>query len=290
MKPIAIGTSVCSLSALALTLLFQGSAVGADATPGQPSVERITPHCGAADGPALANADTIAAGRFAKAVCPRPEILGTLKRIDTLAQRLMPQLQPAWRATLNAQQAAFAQTANNCPSDQAGLARCLADAIDQRLKDLEDLQAGIEDPAPPCTSADVSIVDAHAGDAGMSHQFSAWLFRYHGSSRCRISGYPAIAVSDVSGRPRPSLAVYSGNTYFAQMTGTPLPVTLSAANRSAWFGIETASACDPPSSLTVKVALPGSTTWLHTLSFPYANCAVTVTPVAAMSTLHAFLQ
>lgn len=290
MKRISISHMAASLSVLALLVLFSSGRACAEESRGSPTLALITPHCGASAGAAQTGDDSLVVTQFEGAVCPRPDLLATLQHIDKLAQKLMPGLPPAWRESLAAQQAAFPQTVNNCPAGKPALEQCLADSINQRLKDLEDLQASIKLPARPCTPSEVSILDGHDGDAGMSHQFAAYLFRYNGSGRCQISGYPAMEVTGANGQPQPSLAVYSGKTYFTQMTGAPLPVTLSAANRSAWFGVETASACERPSSLNVKIALPKSATWIRTLSFPDANCAVTITPVSAMSTLHALLQ
>jgi hypothetical protein len=124
----------------------------------------------------------------------------------------------------------------------------------------------------------------------MSKQFHTYLIRYNGSSTCQVRGYPSIAVLDAKGTRQPMLSVYSDQTYFESSPGVPLPVRLSATNPSAWFGIETASACDAPLSQTVKVALPLSQDWLRTLDFPDADCQVVVTPVAAMSTMRPAVQ
>jgi hypothetical protein len=245
------------------------------------------PHCGVWDD---AQDSMLPAHQFAEVVCARKDLLATLRQVDTLVKQLRPRLDPLSRIALDAQQAEFAQTPYNCPTGQTALARCIAAAVDQRLKDIQDLKADIDESPPDCAPADVSIMDGDVSDAGMSHQFSTYLIRYKGSAACRIRGYPTTFVSDKSGDTRLSTAIQSGNTSFTRLVGAPLPVMLSARNRLAWFGIQTVSACDSSSGLYVKVALPSSQEWLRTLAFPYANCSVAVTPVGMLSTLRSSVK
>lgn len=250
----------------------------------------IVPHCGDPSDPMKAS--PMAAG-FASVVCGDPHLLATVRQIETQARQLQPRLTPAWRTPFDMQEAAFPQTAYECPQDKQKLAACIAKAVAQRLRDVTDFAANVDRPLFDCKPSEVSLKRGEVGDAGMSQALDTYLIEYHGATTCRVRGYPAIQVVDAKGKPQPTLAVYSGRTYFTDLPGPPLPVTLSPQNNQAWFGIHTATACDPPYGLTVKVALPVSgkaaspvsRTWLETLHFPHASCPVTVTPISMISTL-----
>ncbi|RKE73407.1 lysozyme inhibitor LprI family protein [Pseudorhodoplanes sinuspersici] len=245
------------------------------------ALTKLAPHCAA---PTEITANAPPSRQFAKALCDDKNLLEKARQIDSIASELQDRLSPAWRAAFDMQQAAIPLTPNNCPP--AKVSDCVARVIDQRLQDVRDLSANLDKPLPDCNPADIAIRDSSVGDAGMSHTISAYLIDYSGTAPCRLRGYPTALVYDAMNKPQPDDVVYSNGTYFARSTGVPLPVTLSPQNRTAWFAIETASACDGPGERSVKVALPLQRAWLRTIKPPNANCRqVTVTPVAMISTL-----
>jgi uncharacterized protein YecT (DUF1311 family) len=244
----------------------------------------IVPHCNDPADPMKASLVTTS---FFNVVCSDPRLQDAVRRIEAQARQLQPRLPLAWRVTFDEQEAAFPTLTQQCPQAGKALERCVAIAIQQRLQDLTDLAYSLDTKLPDCMPADLSIKDSGLGDAGMSKVFNAYLLEYRGIAPCRIRGYPSIRISAANGRAMPDYAIYSGTVHYASReTGAPLPITFSPKSRHAWFGIETATACDDvPGGFNVKVALPLSQEWLDTLKFPQANCSIAVTPVNMISTL-----
>jgi uncharacterized protein YecT (DUF1311 family) len=242
----------------------------------------VVPRCGDPSDPMKASA--IEAG-FATVVCRDPQLLGAVRQIESRARELQPRLTPVSRIAFDAQEAAFPQTAYGCPQDREKLVSCVATAIAQRLQDVADLAANLDRRLPDCKPSELSLSKGEVGDGGMSKTLNTYLLQYAGTEACRIRGFPTIQVENAKGGSRPRAVVYAGQTWSSSLPGAPLPVTLSAKNNSVWFGILTASACDPPYGINVKVALPLSSVWLATLRFPDASCPVTVTPIGMISTL-----
>lgn len=242
----------------------------------------IVPRCGDPADPMQTSA--MEAG-FAKVVCGDPHLLDAVRQIEAQSRQLQPRLRPAWRVAFDTQEAAFPQTASQCPQAKEKLGPCIAQAIAQRLQDVTDFATHLDRRLPDCKPSELSLKRGEVGDGGMSQVLNTYLIAYKGSTACRVRGFPTIQVDNAKGKPQPTAAAYSGRTYFTDLRGAPLPVTLSPKNNTAWFGLHTATACDPPYGLTVKVALPLSRTWLETLPFPHASCPVTVTPISMISTL-----
>lgn len=243
----------------------------------------VVPRCKDPSDPMKASVTTAA---FAKVACSDGQLMEKLGAIEAQARLLRPRLSAAWRAAFDLQQAAFPASASQCPSDKDALYSCVAKAVEQRSRDISDLAANLDKALPDCSADDLTLKEGGVGDAGMSQVFNTYLLEYHGRVMCRIRGYPAIRVYDASGKLLPDHAAYASQGYFSSnLGGGPLPVTLSPDNKSAWFGIHTATACDSPAGLSVDVALPLSTEKLGSLKLPTANCPVTVTPISMISTL-----
>lgn len=249
----------------------------------------IVPRCDDAADPMRASAMD---KPFAEAVCSDPALLDAVRQVEAQARQLQPRLPPAWRVTFDQQEAAFPGLAQQCPPTGKALQQCIATAVRERAQDLADLASNLQMRLPDCKPGDFSLRDSGVGDAGMSKLLNTYLLEYKGATRCQIRGYPSIQVSTADGRAKPDMAIYSASAYYvAAGTGAPLPIVFSPANRRAWFGIQTATACDDvPGGYQVRVALPLSQAWLGSLKFPQANCAVVVTPVGMISSLRASVR
>lgn len=229
---------------------------------------------------------------FDRVVCGKGDLLRKMRQIEEMGNDLLPRLPAAWKPAFAAQQSGFPGMGSGCMAGQ--IEECVSQAIDQRIQDLKDFASYLGKSLPTCQPEDVAIKDSGYGDAGMSQNLTAYLIEYSGTNPCRLHGYPAVVVRDGKGKPQWTAVEYSGSTYFSQIVGPPLPVTLSKDNSTVWFGLHTANACDPlpdGEHLTVDVALPLSRIRIHTITLDYANCLpITVTPIAMISTVRSLIQ
>ncbi|MDZ5696285.1 DUF4232 domain-containing protein [Chelativorans sp. M5D2P16] len=273
----------------AISTVLPALSLNSPANPAQQPGYPFVPDCGASaqkeNGAGVTDGYS-KADDYNKTVCSSRKLLDAVRQIDQIAGALSPKLPARWRAAFEAQQSAFPSTPYMCPPETK-LQECIEEAVQQRLEDVKSLADLMENPVVNCTPSDIRVTSSQFGDAGMSKRLDVYFFTYDGAGACVLRGYPAIAVLDGGGDTQPDNAEYSGSTYFSRVPEPPLPVVLSPKNRTAWFALNTANACDPSAGpLKVKVALPHSQRWLETLEFPYANCpGVVVTPIAAISTL-----
>lgn len=228
--------------------------------------------------------------RYTTSACKNLDLLSMMKQVDQLAQELRPKLPRKWQDVLIDQQRNFPNTGEACATEKE--VQCLTAVVEQRIQELEDLTAHIKSPLPACKTSEIQIHKSDVATAGMSHIWNAYYIEYKGNTACQIRGYPAAAVIDEHGRSHPSYISYTGGTYFANIATPPLPVTLSPKNKTAWFAIETADACDPvKGTLSLRIGLPHSTSWIHTQSLTRSDglCPrFSIMPITALSVLKSF--
>lgn len=236
----------------------------------------IVPRCGDSSVP-------LTDAAFKNVVCSDQHLFDTVRQIENQARKVQSRLKPSWRLAFVTQEAAFPQTASQCPQDKEKLASCVAKAIAQRIQDVTDLAINLDQSLPECAPSELSVTKGNVGDGGMSQALITYLIKYTGTSACSIRGFPKVLADDAKGKSQPTFVNYSGRTYFTNLLGAPLPVTLSQKNNMAWFGIYVPTACDPPADISVKVSLPSSSQLLNAMQS--VNCPVTVTPIEMISTL-----
>ncbi|GGB11814.1 hypothetical protein GCM10011491_44660 [Brucella endophytica] len=108
--------------------------VYADASAGSANPPSIEPRCNAS---AARSAD-----EYKTAVCSSRKLRDTAKRADELAGVLRPRLPQSLRAVLDRQQGGFSSLTGYCPNHEA-FASCISQALNARVRDLEDLHASL---------------------------------------------------------------------------------------------------------------------------------------------------
>lgn len=258
--------------------------------PSKDKMNSIAPRCGTtqeAGGPNTTQGYSDSIEKYAAEVCRDKNLLEASQQIDAIVEKLRPKLTPSWRAALDSAQLAFPTMPYMCPPDQK-LAACIGKAVRERLQDVKNFADNWDKSLPACKPAEVSIKDGRVGDAGMSKQLSTYLIEYNGSSTCQLRGYPTVLVFDDKGKPEPGVVGYTASTFYSNSSAAPLPVTLSPANKIAWFAVQFADACDSLGTQPheAKLALPLSYSWLRTITFPETTCpSISVTPIEPISTL-----